>query len=401
MAESKSGSSKSRRRLGRGLQSLLTDPVEVPVEIEPTTSRHVEQKANTEPEPAASGGDVSTPAAGAGRRSDSGFGGGVRPATGPDDAGSPASTPAEPSASMTAIPAAGVIPAAGTEHAAGPVHPTSGGDLRSVPLATIVPNPRQPRRHFDEASIASLAESIRTAGLMQPIVVRPAPAAPGGTEGPRYEIVAGERRYRAAATIPLEQVPVIVRDVDDRTAAELALIENLQREDLNPIERAAAFRRLADDFGMTHESIAEAVGLDRASISNHLRLLGLDEATLADLRSGRLGMGHGRALLAIEGITPRRSLAEQAIRDGWSVRELERRVRSFLRREQDTASTPDDQPDLSRSHLDDLERRLGEHLGTRVHVRPGRKKGTGEVRIQFFSHEEFEGLLSRVGFRLP
>ncbi len=274
--------------------------------------------------------------------------------------------------------------------------------IRTVALDALTPNPHQPRRDFDEDAIASLAESIRSAGLMQPIVVRPIG---GGTSGGahRFEIVAGERRYRAAARVPLESVPVIVRDVDDRMAAELALVENLQREDLNPIERAHAFRRLADEFGMTHEAIADAVGLDRASISNHLRLLGLDESTLGDVRAGRLGMGHGRALLAITALPPRRSLAEQAIRDGWSVRELERRIRSFLRREQDGAESADDEgsPDLSRSHLEDLERRLGEHLGTRVRVRPGRKKGTGEVRIEFFSHEEFEGLLSRVGFSLP
>ena len=422
MAASKSNSSKSRRRLGRGLHSLLTDPAEVPIR---SKTEHQEGGPDTD-DPSADSSDAPAPSAGS-EAGESGQATETRadaalepePTVAPSrlsDAGGPKSAMIRPpAASSRSLDRSAGPPAASPRHAASPQGPTAGSTtadfapqdhgghpaIRTVALEALTPNPHQPRRDFDEESIASLAESIRTAGLMQPIVVRPVGATSGGA--PRFEIVAGERRFRAAARVPLESVPVIVRDVDDRMAAELALVENLQREDLNPIERAHAFRRLADEFGMTHEAIADAVGLDRASISNHLRLLGLDESTLGDVRAGRLGMGHGRALLAITTLAPRRSLAEQAIRDGWSVRELERRIRSFLRREQEDAASADDEgsPDLSRSHLDDLERRLGEHLGTRVRVRPGRKKGTGEVRIEFFSHEEFEGLLSRVGFSLP
>lgn len=398
MADKKSSGSKPRRRLGRGLQSLLTDPIEVPVSppAAATAPKSLadpgqEQRPNVEdPEQTASSSSAASGSA-------AGFAAPVRPATVPHSADRVVDmTPSPDPESASA--GAGVGTPQPAEASAG-----SDGMLLHVPLSALRPNPDQPRRRFDEHALASLAESIRTAGLMQPIVVRPRSGAgeQGGGAGQLFEIVAGERRFRAAGQVPLETVPVLVREIDDRTAAEFALIENLQREDLNPIERAIAFRRLTDEFAMTHEAVAEAVGLDRASVSNHLRLLGLDEMTLEDVQAGRLGMGHGRALLAIEVTIPRRSLAEQAIRDGWSVRELERRIRAFLRKEADTSAADDAaDPDLSRSHLDDLERRLGEHLGTRVHVRPGRKKGSGEVRIQFFSHEDFEGLLDRVGFKV-
>jgi ParB family chromosome partitioning protein len=422
MADKKSSGSKPRRRLGRGLQSLLTDPIEVPVSppartLDASTAAAEEQNTNKQGQAEA---DARPDTA---RDSAATFAAPVRPAAGPvadpapvDDAG-----PASVGGPVGGVVAdehavrdsgAGRGPAPAAEQS-GAVAAAVGGDgtLLHVALGALRPNPDQPRRRFDEDALAALAESIRTAGLMQPIVVRPRTPAPGqgpGSEAgpgavpePSFEIVAGERRFRAASRIPLETVPVLVREIDDRTAAEFALIENLQREDLNPIERAIAFRRLTNEFAMTHEAVAEAVGLDRASVSNHLRLLGLDEATLEDVQEGRLGMGHGRALLAVDAITPRRSLAEQAIRDGWSVRELERRIRAFIRKEADTSPADDSaDPDLSRSHLDDLERRLGEHLGTRVQVRPGRRKGSGEVRIQFFSHEDFEGLLDRVGFKV-
>ncbi|MFK7962261.1 MAG: ParB/RepB/Spo0J family partition protein, partial [Phycisphaerales bacterium] len=167
--------------------------------------------------------------------------------------------------------------------------------MLTISLSRIHANPQQPRRHFDDDAIDTLAESIRTAGLMQPIVVRP-----DAEQGGHYEIVAGERRFRAATKLGLMEIPAVVHEIDDRTAAEWALVENLQREDLNPIERADAFDRLRSEFGLTHQEIADAVGLDRASISNHLRLRGLDPETLDQVRAGKLGMGHARALLSVE-----------------------------------------------------------------------------------------------------
>lgn len=278
--------------------------------------------------------------------------------------------------------------------------------LLSLPLNRIHANPDQPRRHFDEDAIAALAESIRSAGLMQPIVVRPIADRQG-----HYEIVAGERRFRAATSIALPRIPAVVHEIDDRTAAEWALVENLQREDLNPIERADAFDRLRSEFGLTHQEIADAVGLDRASVSNHLRLRGLDPETLDQVRSGELGMGHARALLAVEDYATRQSIAREVIDRGMSVRAVERRVRSVVADVVGTegnglsgASTGETAkvgiPDATRLHMDDMERRLGEHLGTRVRIVTGREKGTGELRLRFFSFEDFEGLLDRLDFKV-
>ena len=379
MPDKNTAASGQRRRLGRGLKSLLTDPVQVsvpPKDADAPSAGGREQNPNIE-----SAGIVGDPAA-------------TTPASGVAESAAAAQGGVRPSAVTPPMPPS--VPAPQADPAFTPAgEGTTGHTLRLIPIDRLQPNPGQPRRHFDEEALVTLGESIRSAGMMQPIVARPLPNAPG-----RYEIVAGERRYRAAGRIGLAEVPVIVHEIDDRTAAEFALIENLQREDLNPIERASAFRRLADEYGMTHEAIASAVGLDRASVSNHLRLLGLDDATLEDLRQGTLGMGHGRALLGVGQLAARRSLAEQAIRDGWSVRELEKRIRNFNRSEGDAATPPEVGPDPARSHLNDLERRLGDHLGTRVQVRAGRRAGTGEVRIRFFSHEDFEGLLERVGFRI-
>ncbi|MHC5002353.1 MAG: ParB/RepB/Spo0J family partition protein [Planctomycetota bacterium] len=256
--------------------------------------------------------------------------------------------------------------------------------VRLVEVTAIRPNPRQPRQQFDEQGIRALAESIRSAGLMQPVVVRTT------TDG--LELVAGERRWRAARHIGMSAIPAVVRQLDDRTATELALIENIQREDLNPIDRAEAFARLAADFDMTHLEIAECVGLDRSSITNHLRLLELDDDTRAAVQSGQLGLGHAKALLAITNIDRRKSLAAVAIRDGWSVRELERRAREAGKGRPTATPAP-----LSPT-LEDLQRRLSEHLGTKVELRTGREKGRGRLTIHFYSLDQFDGLMRRMSF---
>lgn len=315
----------TRRRLGRGLESLISSPVKIDLPVQPPSA----------------------------------------------DTGSQPPQPVQEQATT-----------AHTEASQKPL-------VQMVALESVQPNARQPRRAFDEESLRNLAQSIESAGLMQPIVVRP--RREGG-----FQIVAGERRWRAAHMIGLREIPAVVRDIDDRTATQWSLVENLQREDLNPLERAEAFRRLIDEFGLTHQEVAQRVGLDRSSVTNHLRLMELDEFTQDALRRGRIGMGHGRALLAITNLEGRQRLARQAVARGLSVRELERRIR----RRQRAASAPAPGGSVpQKAHLQDLQRRLGEHLGTKVLIQSGRKKGSGRLIISFYSLDEFEGLLRRIGFQ--
>jgi len=273
---------------------------------------------------------------------------------------------------------------------------TEGGSserIQLISLDQIVPNRRQPRTEFDEASIASLADSIRSAGLMQPILVRPLP------EG--YELIAGERRWRAAKRIGLESIPALVRRVDDQSAAELALIENIQREDLNPMERAHALRRLVEDFSLTHQQLADRVGLDRATVTNLLRLSDLDNATAELVRSGTLTQGHAKALLSLHDAATRSAFATRAASEGWSVRELERRVQQVVKGVVALPNaTPKETIEVTArdANVADLERQLSEHLGTRVKLQLGRKKGSGRLTIDFYSLDQFDGLMAKVGF---
>lgn len=260
--------------------------------------------------------------------------------------------------------------------------------LQSIATSDIHPNPHQPRQAFSAQAIDALAESIRTAGLMQPVIVRNDPA--GG-----YQLIAGERRWRAAKSIGMAELPAIVRQVSNQEAAEFALIENVQREDLNPMERAEAFARLANDFGMTHQDIAQRVGIERSNVSNHMRLLDLDEEFKESLRTRQMSMGHARALLAIANYQARHELAREAISSGMSVRDVERRARQLAKPSTETASSGSDP---QQAHLQDLQRRLGEHLGTKVELRRGKSKGAGQLIINFYSFDEFEGLLDRLQF---
>lgn len=265
--------------------------------------------------------------------------------------------------------------------------------LRSIPVDQIIPNRRQPRTDFDGAALSVLADSIRSAGLMQPIMVRPV--------GDRFELVAGERRWRAAKLIGLASIPAVVRVLDDQSAAELAIIENVQREDLNPIERAKALRRLADDFALTHQQIAEKVGLDRASVSNLLRLSDLDPATSDLVRTGRLTQGHAKALLALNELGARGQMASRAVSEDWSVRELERRIQlaqkggSVVPRGTGHATSDVTARD---ANVADLERQLADHLGTRVKLQLGRKKGSGRLTVEFYNLDQFDGLMQKIGF---
>lgn len=249
-------------------------------------------------------------------------------------------------------------------------------EVRTVPLGAIVPNPMQPRRVFAESELTDLAASIRENGLLQPLVVRPSP----GSED-RFELVAGERRFRALGTLDWKEAPVIVRDADDETLLVLALVENLQREALNPLEEAEGYEALADRFGMKQADIAKAVGKDRSTVANLLRLLNLPPSIRKLVEAGDLTQGHARALLALDDPVRAGELARKAAAEGWSVREVERRVSGKGRRKKEPE--PKDPIVLA------LEERLRGHLQTRVEIREKRgDKGT--IEIAYHGAEDFE-----------
>lgn len=269
-------------------------------------------------------------------------------------------------------------------------------EVRRVPVDAVVPNPHQPRKDFPEAELEELASSIRENGLLQPLVVRPAGG--GDRPGPRrYELVAGERRYRAIRSLEWKDVPVVVREVDDETLLVLALVENLQREELNALEEAEGYRTLAEDFGMTQAQIAASVGKNRSTVANMLRLLGLPPSVRKLLRDGALSMGHARALLSLDDDVRAGRLAKNAVDEGWSVREVERRVKA--RRSSSTpepgrggeggGSAPSDP--VVRA----LEERLREVLATKVRIR-GAATGRGRIEIRFHDEEEFERLFALI-----
>jgi ParB family chromosome partitioning protein len=274
--------------------------------------------------------------------------------------------------------------------AAAPSSPPAAGEgLQHLAIARIVPNPKQPRQVFDDDSLTSLAKSITTAGLMQPVVVR--------RQGEQFELVAGERRWRAATIAGLGVIPAIVRDVDDRTAAEWALIENLQREDLNPIDRAEALLRLAADFDLTHQDIADQIGIERSSVTNLLRLNDLDDPVKDAVRDGRLSMGHAKVLLGVPDASTCRAMARRCAKEQWSVRELERRLKKSGKSAKGDAQQGGDLNPAA-ANLADLSRQLGEHLGTKVQVVASGKKGGGRLVIDFFDNAQFEGILKRLAF---
>jgi ParB family chromosome partitioning protein len=260
-------------------------------------------------------------------------------------------------------------------------------ELRHVPLELITPNPNQPRKRFDEASLRGLADSMTERGVLQPILVRPVP---GGT----FELVAGERRWRAAQIAGLESIPAIVQSRDDAASLESAVIENMAREDLNPVEEARAVSALVDELGLTREAVGRRVGRSRVAISNLLRLLDLPDEALALVESGALSEGHGRALLLAADHADRRRLARAAADGGWSVRVLEEKARQAGRggrpaRVGRAAVHPDQE--AAASEIGDA---LGAALGTEVRVRTS---GTGyKVELAFDSLEDALALARRL-----
>jgi ParB family chromosome partitioning protein len=230
--------------------------------------------------------------------------------------------------------------------------------FRELPLDMVVPNPDQPRKRFDAESIAALAVSIGETGVIQPLIVRPL------ADG-RFELIAGERRWRAARDAGLDSVPAVIRDERERERLQTALIENMAREDLNPVDAARACAALVEDLGVTREQVARRVGRSRPAISNLIRLLDLPDDTLALLESGELSEGHGRAILTARGNDVRRRLAREAARAGWSVRETERRAKAPARRNGKVAPHPDQQAVLSRAE-DELSAALGREVRVRA-----------------------------------
>jgi ParB family chromosome partitioning protein len=266
---------------------------------------------------------------------------------------------------------------------------TPGDVLRSLRVDALAPGKYQPRKTMDDAKLAELAESIRAQGVIQPIVVR-------DLGGKRYEIIAGERRWRATRLAGLAEIPAVVREVDDRTVVAMALIENIQREDLNPLEEATALQRLIDEFDLTHAQAAEAVGRSRAAVSNLLRLLELPPEIRALVETRALEMGHARALLTL---APQAAiaLARQAADNGWSVREVEHRVQQLAAGKLPAGNGAKARAAKAKPQADiaTLERELSESLGTRVNVLHGRA-GKGRLVIHYPDLDVLDGVLEKL-----
>lgn len=255
--------------------------------------------------------------------------------------------------------------------------------LTTLSIDLIRPGKYQPRSHMDEAALGELAASIRAQGVIQPVVVREIGLG-------EYELIAGERRWRAARKAGLADVPAVVKTVADEAALAMALIENIQRQELDPIEEAHGLKRLISEFGLTHESAADAVGRSRSAVSNLLRLLALPEPVQSLLHQGQLEMGHARALLALP-VVQQLEMAHEAVEKGWSVREVERRVQQLS----DQKTTPPVaqkrvDPDIAR-----LEQEVSERIGAKVSIRHG-ARGQGRLQVEYANLDDLERLLEKL-----
>ena len=262
--------------------------------------------------------------------------------------------------------------------------------LKELPLDLLERGRYQPRLDMREETLMDLAESIRAQGIVQPIVVRPLAPDAGGER--RYEIVAGERRWRAAQMAGLEVVPALIKEIPDEAAVAVALIENIQRENLNPIEEARSLKRLVEDFQMTHEQAAEAVGRSRVAVSNLLRLLDLPDPVRAMLERREIDMGHARALLAVESAKAMLEIATRIAREGWSVREAERAVRKL--QQEHTGGGTRAAPAAKDPNIRRMEASLADKLGAPVAIDHGAKGG--KLIIRYHSLEELDGILEHI-----
>lgn len=261
--------------------------------------------------------------------------------------------------------------------------PSALGQLLTLPIEAIAPNPNQPRVRFDDAELVALSESIRVVGVLQPVLVR-------RIDDDRYELVAGERRLRAARMAGLVVVPAVVRPTDERGSLEQAIVENLHRADLNPLEEAAAYRQLIDDFGLTQEAVADRVGRSRSAVANTLRLFQLPSSVQRLIASNQLSAGHARALLAFPNPAVQQELAEQVVRQGLSVRAVEELVRAASHRSADPSS--DARPARSKpAALLEVEQLLGDRLDTRVEV--ALSKDRGRLVVEFADLDDLDRIL--------
>ncbi|OSI11940.1 ParB/RepB/Spo0J family partition protein [Neisseria canis] len=265
---------------------------------------------------------------------------------------------------------------------AGNIEDNSGDKLTTIPIGDIKPGRYQPRVQMDDEALQELAESIKAQGVIQPVIVREHGLS-------QYELIAGERRWRASQLAGLTEIPVVIKSISDETALAMGLIENLQRENLNPIEEARGLKRLADEFSLTHETIAKAVGKSRSAISNSMRLLGLPVPVQDMLYQRRLEMGHARALLTLP-VVEQLELAQKAVKYGWSVREVERRSQ-LLQHGKKTEPVKKNHPDIQR--LNDL---LTETLGVNAEIRSTNNK-KGKIVLHFDTPETLDALLKKLG----
>lgn len=268
------------------------------------------------------------------------------------------------------------------------------GELVRVAVASVRPNPFQPRREFAPEQLQELTDSIRENGLLQPLVVRPVTGSP--TDAPEWELVAGERRLRAVSELGWSEVPVIVRALDDRAMLILAIVENVQRAGLSPLEEASAYRQLVEEFGFTQAEVAQSVGRERSTVANMLRLLHLPEEVQRMVGQGQLSMGHARALLSLGDENRMVRLAQQTIEQGLSVRTVEERVRGRNNPENEgETAEPVSEPDAAEAHLRQLEDKLRQALGTGARIRVGARR-SGRIEILFRTADDFDRVLERL-----
>lgn len=264
--------------------------------------------------------------------------------------------------------------------------PQAGSDeIRDVEIDLIRPGNQQPRTNFDPTKLEELAQSIRTSGIIQPLLVRP--------RGGLFELVAGERRWRAAQLAGLVRVPAIIREIADDNLLELALIENIQRQELTPIEEANAYKRLIDSLNLTQEQVAQRVGRDRSFISNYLRILKLPSEIQLLLESEKLSFGHARALLGLADLILQRRYAQKIVKHNWSVRETERRIKHASRDQQQPATQIPKQLD---PNVRAAEAKLRRHLGTQVQIVPGKTGSAGKIEIEYYSALDLDRLYSLI-----
>lgn len=257
------------------------------------------------------------------------------------------------------------------------------GSINEVDVHAVLPNPYQPREHFDEQALRELSDSIMELGIIQPITVRAAGAN-------RYELISGERRLKAAKLAGLSRIPAYVREADTEAMLEMALVENVQREALNPIEVALGYRRLIDECSLTQEDVAVKIGKNRSTIANFLRLLKLPPLIQAGLRDGILSSGHARALLSLEEETLQRQLLEEIVDNDLSVRDVERRVKELLKPAKKAATAPKPISGAEKIELSRFSERIRRALGTKVNVKPASGGSGGKIEVEYYSNEDLE-----------